>query len=72
MSNVIAIARYEILMAWRRRSLPILWLVLVLTCLAFSLLSASQTQSIRAASCTSTRRRARLLPPAAGRWKRSP
>ncbi len=41
MVKVAAIARYELLMAWRRRSLPILWLVLVLTSLAFSLLAAS-------------------------------
>ncbi len=45
MGKVGTIARYELLMAWRRRSLPILWLVLVLTGIAFSLLSASQGRS---------------------------
>lgn len=42
MSRLGAIARYELLMAWRRRSLLILGLVVLLTSLAFSVMVASQ------------------------------
>ncbi|MCC6801725.1 MAG: hypothetical protein IT319_02485 [Anaerolineae bacterium] len=45
MSKIGTIARYELLMAWRRGSLPILWLVLVLSSLAFSVLTAAQARS---------------------------
>ncbi len=45
MYKLSAIARYELLMAWRRRSLPILWLMLVLSSLAFALVIAPQAHS---------------------------
>lgn len=44
MSKLNAIVRYELLMAWRRRSLPILWVLLLVGVLGFSLLVKSVNQ----------------------------
>src|SRR5664279_1749985 len=41
MMKIGAIARYELLMAWRRRSLPILWVVLLVGVIGFGLLIES-------------------------------
>jgi ABC-type transport system involved in multi-copper enzyme maturation permease subunit len=41
MTQLWAIVRYEVLMAWRRRSLPILWLLLLVGVVGFSLLIES-------------------------------
>lgn len=41
MNKLGAIARYEILMAWRRRSLPILWILLLVGVVTFGLLVAN-------------------------------
>ena len=38
MSKIGAMVRYEILMAWRRRSLPILWVLLLGGIVGFALL----------------------------------
>jgi len=38
MSKIGAIVRYELLMAWRRRSLPILWILLLVGVVGFALL----------------------------------
>lgn len=43
MTKIGAIARYEILMAWRRRSLPILWFLLFVGVVGFSLLWMNAT-----------------------------
>ncbi len=44
MSKLSAMVRYEILMAWRRRSLPILWFLLLAGVIGFSLLICSVNQ----------------------------
>ncbi len=44
MSKVGAMLRYEFLMAWRRRSLPILWLLLLVGVITFALLMRSVNQ----------------------------
>jgi hypothetical protein len=44
MSKLGAIARYELLMAWRRRSLPILWVLLLVGVVGFGLLVKNVNQ----------------------------
>lgn len=44
MTKLWAIVRYEILMAWRRRSLPILWILLLVGVVSFGLLIADVNQ----------------------------
>ncbi|MBI1259151.1 MAG: hypothetical protein GC204_16905 [Chloroflexi bacterium] len=44
MSKMSAMVRYEILMAWRRRSLPLLWILLLVGVLGFALLVQSVNQ----------------------------
>lgn len=44
MSQLSGIARYELLMAWRRRSLPILWVLLLVGVVGFGLLVHSVNQ----------------------------
>ncbi len=44
MSKLNAIARYELLMAWRRRSLPILWLLLLVGSIFFTTLVANSSR----------------------------
>jgi hypothetical protein len=38
MSKIGAMMRYEVVMAWRRRSLPILWLLLTISMVGFGLI----------------------------------
>lgn len=45
-SKVATVARYEIRMAWRRRSLPILWIVLLVGVVGFALLVNNANQVI--------------------------
>jgi ABC-type transport system involved in multi-copper enzyme maturation permease subunit len=45
-SRLGTIARYEILMAWRRRSLPILWILLLVGVVGFALLVDNANQMI--------------------------
>ena len=40
MTKLSAMVRYEVLMAWRRRSLPILWILLLVGVIGFALLVA--------------------------------
>ena len=44
MSKIGAMVRYEVLMAWRRRSLPILWVLLLVGVIFFALLMQSVNQ----------------------------
>src|SRR5215203_6251926 len=41
MTQIGAIVRYELLMAWRRRSLPILWILLLAGVVSFTLIIES-------------------------------
>ncbi len=46
MSKLGAIARYEVLMAWRRRSLPILWMMLLVVVVGFGWLLKVLTENL--------------------------